>query len=99
MPRQLAGTTAPLARQSCGSATLIGGAQFRRLRAKLGAPIAIKAMAAKLARPVYRMWRDGMQFVDRGAKLYEAQHRNQQISCLEWKAAKPDSKSLKLWQA
>ena len=26
------------------------GAQFRRLRTKLGAPIAIKAMAAKLAR-------------------------------------------------
>jgi transposase len=33
------------------------GAQFRRLRTKLGAPIAIKAMAAKLARLVYRMLR------------------------------------------
>jgi transposase len=30
------------------------GAQFRRLRTKLGAPVAIKAMAAKLARLVYR---------------------------------------------
>jgi len=29
------------------------GAQFRRLRTKLGAPVAIKAMAAKLARLVY----------------------------------------------
>jgi transposase len=29
------------------------GAQFRRLKAKLGAPVAIKAMAAKLARLVY----------------------------------------------
>jgi transposase len=64
------------------------GAQFRRLRTKLGAPIAIKAMAAKLARLVYRMLRYGMQFVDRGAKFYEAQHRNQQISYLKWKAAK-----------
>jgi len=45
------------------------GAQFRRLRTKLGAPIAIKAMAAKLARLVYRMLRYGMQFVDRGAKF------------------------------
>jgi transposase len=45
------------------------GAQFRRLRTKLGAPIAIKAMAAKLARLVYRMLRHGMQFVDRGAKF------------------------------
>jgi hypothetical protein len=33
------------------------GAQFRRLRTKLGAPIVIKAMAAKLARLVYRMLR------------------------------------------
>jgi hypothetical protein len=30
------------------------GAQFRRFRTKLGSPIAIKAMAAKLARLVYR---------------------------------------------
>jgi hypothetical protein len=64
------------------------GAQFRRLRTKLGAPIAIKAMAAKLARLVYRMLRYGMQFVDRGAKFYEAQHRKQQISYLKWKATK-----------
>jgi len=47
------------------------GAQFRRLRSKLGAPVAIKAMAAKLARWVYRMLRYGMQFVDRGAGFYE----------------------------
>src|SRR5258705_1549415 len=31
------------------------GAQFRRFRTRLGAPVAIKAMAAKLARLVYRM--------------------------------------------
>jgi transposase len=40
------------------------GAQFRRLRTKLGAPIAIKAMAAKLARLIYRMLRYGMKYVD-----------------------------------
>jgi outer membrane protease len=45
-------------------------------------------MAAKLARPVYRMLRYGIQSVDRGAKFYEAQHRNRQISYLKWKAAK-----------
>src|SRR5256714_14655830 len=38
------------------------GAQFRRLRTKLGAPIAIKAMAAKLAPLVYRMLRYGMKY-------------------------------------
>ena len=64
------------------------GAQFRRLRTKLGAPIAIKAMAAKLARLVYRMLRYGMKYVDQGAKFYEAQHRKLQIKHLKWKAAK-----------
>src|SRR5713101_7230644 len=55
------------------------GAQFRRLRTRLGAPIAIKAMAAKLARLVYHMLRYGMQYVDQGAAFYEAQHRQLQI--------------------
>jgi transposase len=64
------------------------GAQFRRLRTKLGAPIAIKAMAAKLARLIYRMLRYGMKYVDRGVKFYEAQHRQLQIRQLKWKAAK-----------
>jgi len=64
------------------------GAQFRRLRTKLGAPIAIKAMAAKLARLVYRILRYGMKYVDRGAAFYEAQHRQLQIKHLKWKAAK-----------
>ena len=63
------------------------GAQFRRLRTKLGAPIAIKAMAAKLARLVYRMLRYGMQYVDKGAEIYEAQHRERQINSLKRKAA------------
>jgi transposase len=63
------------------------GAQYRRLRTKLGTPIAIKAMAAKLARLVYRMLRYGMQFVDKGAECYEAQHRKLQINYLKRKAA------------
>ncbi len=63
------------------------GAQFRRLRTRLGAPVAIKAMAAKLARLVYRMLRYGMQFVDRGASFYEQKHRQRQISSLKRKAA------------
>jgi transposase len=64
------------------------GAQFRRLRTKLGAPIAIKAMAAKLARLVYRMLRYGMKYVDQGAQFYEAKHRRLQIQHLKWKAKK-----------
>ena len=64
------------------------GAQFRRLRTKLGGPIAIKAMAAKLARLVYRMLRYGMNYVDQGALFYQAQHRQLQIKQLKWKASK-----------
>ena len=63
------------------------GAQFRRLRSRLGPPIAIKAMAAKLARLVYRMLRYGMQYVNKGAELYEAQHRKRQIYSLKRRAA------------
>jgi transposase len=64
------------------------GAQFRRLRAKLGSPVAIKAMAAKLARLVYRMLRFGIEFVDQGANFYEAQIHQLQVRRLKWQAAK-----------
>jgi transposase len=63
------------------------GAQFRRLKRRLDAPVAIKAMAAKLARLIYRMLRYGMQFVDQGAEVYEAAHRQREIHHLKHKAA------------
>src|SRR5215469_2809084 len=63
------------------------GAQFRRLRSRLGAPVATKAMAAKLARLVYHMLRHGMKYVDKGAEVYEFQHRQHQINSLKQKAA------------
>src|ERR1700751_5856097 len=63
------------------------GAQFRRLRTKLGAPVAIKAMAAKLARLVYRMLRYGMQYVDQRADFYDANNRQLQKKYPKRKAA------------
>ena len=51
------------------------GAQYRRLRGKLGAPKAITAMAHKLARLVYRMLRWGHEYVDKGLQYYEERHR------------------------
>ena len=63
------------------------GAQFRRFRTRLGPAVATKAMAAKLARLLYRMLRYGMKYVDRGAELYESQHRKQQVIHLKRKAA------------
>jgi transposase len=63
------------------------GAQYRRLRSKLGAPKAITAMAHRLARLVYRMLKYGQQYVDKGAAYYEQRHRQQQIEFLRKKAA------------
>jgi transposase len=63
------------------------GAQYRRLRTKLGAPKAITAMAHRLARLVYRMLKYGQQYVDKGAEHYERRNRQQQIEYLKKKAA------------
>ena len=63
------------------------GAQYRRLRSKLGAPKAITAMAHRLARLVYRMLKYGQQYVDKGAEYYENRNRQQQIEHLRKKAA------------
>ncbi|HYK49603.1 MAG TPA: IS110 family transposase [Terriglobales bacterium] len=63
------------------------GAQYRRLRSKLGAPKAVTAMAHRLARLVYRMLKYGQQYVDKGALYYEQRNRQQQIEFLRKKAA------------
>jgi transposase len=63
------------------------GEQFRRLRTRLGAPKAITAMGAKLARLVYRMLRYGQEYVDKGSAQYQAKYHEQQIRQLKKKAA------------
>lgn len=63
------------------------GAQFRRFRARRGPAIAVKAMAAKLARLVYNMLRHGMEYVDRGIEFYEQQQRERRICALAKNAA------------
>ena len=63
------------------------GAQFRRLRARLDTPVAIKAMAAKLARLIYRMLRYGTKYLDHGSPYYELQQRTRDIRRLKLKAA------------
>ena len=63
------------------------GAQYRRLRARRGPAIAVKAMAAKLARLVYNMLRHGMEYVDRGTEFYEQQQRERRVYALTKNAA------------
>ena len=63
------------------------GANFRRLRSKLGAPKAITAMAPKLARLIYRMLKFGADYVDKGIEAYESRYRQQQMKWLIKQAA------------
>lgn len=62
------------------------GAQYRRLRTRLGAPKAITAMARKLACLYYRLIKHGQVYVDKGTEYYEARYREQQIRSLTKKA-------------
>ena len=67
------------------------GAKYRRLRARLGAPKAIVAMAHHLARLVYRMLRYGENYVEKGIEHYEQKFRLQRIKWL-----RKEAKSLNL---
>jgi len=62
------------------------GAQYRRLRTRLGAPKAITAMARKLACLFYRLLTKGQTYVDKGALYYETRHREQQVRMVLKKA-------------
>jgi hypothetical protein len=64
------------------------GAQYRRLRTRLGAPKAITAMARKLACLFYKLIKHGQQYVDKGNEYYETKYREQQIRSLIKRAQK-----------
>ena len=64
------------------------GAQYRRLRTRLGAPKAITAMARKLACLFYRLIKHGQRYVDKGTEYYETRYREQQIRSLAKRAQK-----------
>jgi transposase len=63
------------------------GAQYRRLRTRLGAPKAITAMARKLACLFYRLLTKGQPYVDQGAAYYESRHREQQVRSIMRRAS------------
>lgn len=62
------------------------GAQYRRLRTRLGAPKALTAMGRKLACLFYRLMTKGQQYVDKGAEFYQTRHREQQLRSLRKRA-------------
>ncbi len=63
------------------------GARYRRLRARLDGPVAVKAMARYLACLIYRMITKGEAYVDRGAAHYEAKRNERERLALERRAA------------
>lgn len=64
------------------------GAYFRRMRARLGAPKAITATAHKLARLIYRMLKEKIEYVDLGVDYYESKYKEREIAKLKRKAAR-----------
>ena len=63
------------------------GARFRSLRVRLGPGKTIKAMAAHLARLIYRMLKHGQAWVDRGAQEFEKKRQERETHSLQRRAA------------
>jgi hypothetical protein len=63
------------------------GAFGRRLRARMDAPRAIKALAHKLARLIYRMLSAGVAYKDIGEHYYEERYREHLVAKLQKQAA------------
>lgn len=59
------------------------GARFRSFKSRLGPGKATKAMAAYLARQIYRMLTKGEEWVDRGAQEFEERHKQRKRAILE----------------
>ena len=81
-----AADTLRLCAQSLAHSKSALGAKYRRLKARLGAPKAIVAMAHHLARLVYRMLRYGQNYVEKGIQDYEQKFRLQRIKWLKKQA-------------
>jgi transposase len=62
------------------------GAFARRIKARRGAAVAIKATARKLAELYYKIFAKGMEYVETGVRMYEQKIKEQQIKFLTRKA-------------
>lgn len=64
------------------------GAFGRRISARRGPSVAIKAMARKLACWIYRIMTKGLEFVENGIKQYQERQQTKTLKWLEKQAAK-----------
>src|ERR1700722_17770979 len=62
------------------------GARYRRLRARLGAPNAVKAMARYLACIIYRLFTKGQAWIDRGTEQFERSRQTHHLAKLQAQA-------------
>ena len=76
-----------MAAQSLSRSNSYLGARYRRLRARLDGPVAVKAMARYLACLVYRLVTKGQAYVDRGAAHYERKRQERERLALERRAS------------
>ncbi len=76
-----------MAAQSLARSNSYLGARYRRLRARLDGPVAVKAMARYLACLVYRLVTKGQAYVDRGAAHYEAKTQERERLALQRRAS------------
>lgn len=74
------------AAQSLNHSTSALGAFFRRLKGRIGAVKATTAAAHKLARIIYRLLKNGQDYVDQGQKTYEDKLKQRTIDALTKRA-------------
>ena len=75
-----------LAAQSAMRSQTAIGAFIRRIKSRLGAPIAINAGAHKLARLFYRMLKYGAAYVEQGQTYYEEKYKERLLRNLSKRA-------------
>jgi transposase len=76
-----------LAAQSLKHSKSLLGEQFRRLRARLGAPMAVTAMAHKLARMIYALLSRGQNYEPQRLEQQQQRHQQRQVRQLKKRAA------------
>lgn len=62
------------------------GAFLRRMKARLGSPKAITALAHKLGKLIYIMLKYGLEYVEKGVEFYEAMYKKRREASLKRKA-------------
>jgi len=83
-----AATALRLAAQSLACSQSALGAFYRRIKARHGAPKAIVATAHKLARLIYHLLKNRVDYVDPGADHYNEQQRERAIKRLQKQATR-----------